>query len=298
MKKAVVCLVVLVSTAYLYCRAQDRQVDGFYIDRITTCFKDDPQWDISPTPEQIERARSVLQQPFYYLAHGFQCFAFVSQDGRYVLKFIRHQRLRPLFPVEWIPDISFLKQFKESKIQQGKKRADYLFRSLKVSFVDVAYETGLLMVHLNKTKNHYPQVTLVDKAGTEHVIAIDNFEFVLQEKAVHIKPLLANLMQEQKLDEAQRRIDQIFSLLATCAKKGIADNDSQLIRKNNLGFLQDRAIYIDTGKLTRKESIKTRSRFEEDLERLTPLHDWLMAEYPELATYFEEQKMRTLRGFA
>ena len=104
-------------------------------------------------------------------------------------------------------------------------------------------------------------------------------------------------MQEGLVDKAKKRIDEIFLLLKTCAKKGIVDNDTQLIRKNNMGFLAHRAIYVDTGKIARKESIKTLERFTQDLERLIPLHEWLVEHYPELATYFEQAQEKTLREF-
>lgn len=104
-------------------------------------------------------------------------------------------------------------------------------------------------------------------------------------------------MQEGNVVHAKARIDQIFTLLATCARKGIADMDNQLIRKGNLGFLEDRAIYIDTGKITRKESIKTLERFNKDLERLKPLHQWLEQNYPELALHFEAEQKIVLANF-
>jgi hypothetical protein len=272
-------------------RAKDRKTDGFSLDRITTRFADNPNWDITPTSDQITRTNEALNQPYYYLAHGFQCFAFISKDEKYVLKFIRHQRLRPPFIIDWLPNLPYIKELKEQKIAQGKKRANYLFRSLKVSFDAVPYETGLLMVHINKTKEIYPTISLFDKAGTEYKVSLDSHEFVLQEKALHIKPELCRLMSAGKTDEAKERITQIFTLLVTCAKKGIADNDQQLIRKNNLGFLPDRAIYIDTGKLARKEWIKTADGFERDLKRLDPLYDWLKQNYPELATHFSAARL-------
>ncbi len=283
--------------AYLFHRWKDSKTEGFYIERIAPIFPDDPKWDIEPTRAQVAAANLVLKQPYNYLGHGFQCYAFVSQDGKYVLKFIRQQRLQPPFLYQWMPNVLFFKSIKEQKALEGQKRANYLFRSLKVAFEDVPEETGLLLVHLNKTKNSYPVVTIYDKAGEKFEVSLDSHEFVLQKKALPIKATITELMQEGRKDEAQARISQIFTLLATCAKKGIADMDTQLIRKNNLGFLPDRAIYIDTGKITRKESMKTRERFEKDLERLKPLHEWLKEHYPELATYFEEAQKSILQEF-
>ncbi|MBS0634871.1 MAG: hypothetical protein JSR37_05360 [Verrucomicrobia bacterium] len=281
-------LVLAAALAYVfYARYQDKRVEGFYVERIAPIFPDDPRWDIAVTQEQIDFAKSLLNQPYNYLGHGFQCYAFVSQDDKYVLKFIRQQRLQPNILMRWVP----------SKVAAGKKRADYLFRSLKVAFEDVPEETGLIFVHLNKTANTFPVITLHDKVGTPYQVALDDHEFVLQKKALPIKPTLAQLMKEGKVDEAKVRVDQIFTLLETCAKKGIADMDNQLIRKNNLGFLPDRCIYIDIGKITRKASMKNRERFSRDLERLKPLYEWLNENYPELASHFIETQERVLANF-
>ena len=281
MKKWVI-LLALASILIAIYRIDDRARDGFTLSRIAPTFADDPRWDIAVTPEEITRANEALNQPYKYLGHGFQCYVFVSQDDNYVLKFIRQQRLQPPVLYELLP----LTSWRQEKVQAGKKRADYLFCSLKVAFEDVPDETGLLFVHLNKTKNRHPVVSIVDKAGTSYQVALDAHEFVLQRKASPIKETLAQLMQEGNVDLAKQRIDQIFMLLKTCAKKGIADMDTQLIRKNNLGFLPDSCIYVDTGKITRKESMKSPERFKKDLERLDPLYDWLKTHYPELAAYF------------
>ncbi len=299
MKKLYVLLILIAMGygAYLFARWKDSKTDGFYVERIASIFPDDPKWDIEPTRQQQAAANLVLKQPFTYLGHGFQCYAFVSQDDKYVLKFIRQQRLQPPFLYQWMPNVLFFTSIKEQKTLMGQKRANYLFRSLKVAFEDVPEETGLLLVHLNKTKGLYPVVTIYDKAGQKFEVALDDHEFVLQKKALPIKETISDLMQQHKVDEAKERIDQIFTLLATCAKKGIADMDTQLIRKNNLGFLSHSAIYIDTGKITRKEQMKTLERFTKDLERLKPLHEWLQERYPELALHFEVAQKNTLVAF-
>jgi hypothetical protein len=218
-------------------------------------------------------------------------------DGKYVLKFMRHQRLRPNEAIEWLPNVAPFSWLKECKVKECQKRIGYIFRSLVVAFEDVPEETGLLCVHLNKTKNIYPSVVIRDKLNNQYQVALDGTEFVLQQKASLVKPTLSKLMQQGKVNEAKRRVEQIFSLLSDCAKKGVCDTDSQLIRKDNLGFIEDRAIYIDTGKLTRKESIKTKDRFIKDLTRLQPLHEWLLAHYPVLAAHYELAMAQTLEAF-
>lgn len=286
--------VLLAYSIYGWQRQESRKNDGFEISKITTQIPNDPQWALPSAPTHIYL---LLQQPFRYLGHGLQFYAFESSDGQYVLKFLRHQRLRPNVVIEALPNIvpfSYLKEYKEKECE---KRIGYIFRSLLVAYKDVPEETGLLYVHLNKTKNLYPTVQLSDKAHTSYQVTLDSTEFVLQRKATLVKPTLSQLMQQGKTAEAKGRVEQIFALLKECAKKGVCDTDNQLIRKDNLGFIADRAIYIDTGKLTRKASIKTKERFSHDLIRLEPLYEWLKAHYPELAIHFEVEKRKTLDNF-
>jgi hypothetical protein len=289
-------IVLLGFGVYFGCRYCEKRNDGFSIEKITTQFGNNPDWDVHATSEEIAHANTILNQPFHYLGHGFQCYAFVSNDGKYVLKFFRHQRLRPPVIYDWLPDCDYIRTLKKEKCASRAKRAKCLFRSFAVAFQDVPEETGLIFVHLNKTKNLHPVVTVYDKCGQKYEISLDDREFLLQHKALHCKPEIAGLMKSGKLDDAKRRIDQIFEMLVTCARKGIMDTDKALITKNNLGYLADSAIYIDSGRIIRKSSIKIQERFAEDLRRLRPLYKWLAKEYPQLAEYFVEAQKRAIES--
>lgn len=270
----------------------DRRADGFTIEKIHSDLAYDPQWDVTPNKE----ATRLLKQPFHYLDRGFQCYAFESADGNYVLKFMRHQRLRSPFYYTFLPDL-FFKKYKEEKTQERAERRIDLFTSLKTAYELIPEESGLLYLHLNKTSGEHPTVVIFDATDTKYEVALDGVEFVLQQKAQLIKPTLIKLMHERDMEAAKERINQIFTLLARCAKKGVRDLDGALIHKDNLGFLPDRAMYIDTGKLVYQESYKTKASFKKDLERLRPLHKWLVSKYPPLASHFEKQKRRTLQEY-
>src|SRR5262249_43266848 len=55
----------------------------------------------------------------------------------------------------------------------------------------------------------------------------------------------------------------------------------------NIGFVEDRAIYIDTGHITKHSNVNLRERMRFEFEvRLAPFHDWLKVRYPVLAEYF------------
>src|SRR5690348_5271745 len=67
-----------------------RITDGFSIARITSEFPPDISWDPSPVAGvDSNEWNSALNQSYRYLGSGGQCFAFLSQDNRYVIKFFK-----------------------------------------------------------------------------------------------------------------------------------------------------------------------------------------------------------------
>jgi hypothetical protein len=284
--------------AYKGARAWDKRADGFTIQKITSVLSTDPKWNIVYSAEDLNRVNRILDQPFHYLGRGFQCYAFVSQDGAYVLKFFRHQRLRVPEYLDWLPQIDYVKSLKENKIKELERRKNNLFRSFKIAYEAVPSETGIIYVHINKTSGLHEVVTVFDGSGNKHQIALDSMEFVVQRKAELLKPTIDHLMKQGKEDEAKQRISQIFDLLASCAKKGVLDTDGALIRKNNLGFLDDRAIYIDAGKLALKDRIKKKEAFESDTKRrLRPFAKWLEQTWPKLSLYYDKQQDKAIKEF-
>ncbi len=282
---------------YQAARAWDKRADGFTLEKITSILTPEEKWNVNVSPEELCRINNILDQPYHYLGRGFQCYAFVSSDRKHVLKFFRHQRLRPSEVLDWLPQISWVKARKERKRGELEKRKEHLFKSFKIAFEYIPYETGLVYIHLNKTKELHKTITIVDKSGNSYAIPLDDYEFVLQRKASLLKPTITELMKQSKEEEAKKRINQIFTLLESCAKKGVLDTDGALIRKDNLGFLDDRAIYIDAGKLTLKEKIKRKEAFAKDLKRLRPFEKWLEENFPTLALYFDRQKTIAIKEF-
>lgn len=288
-------MAVIVSTAcyggYVYWKKRN---DGFCLERIQTKLPNSPEWDIPVSAQKIEEVNQILAQPFYYLGHGFQFYAFESSDGKYVLKFLRHQRLHPPVMYDWLPSCGIVRDIKAKKCLKRSERVRLLFQSLKIAYEQLSQESGLLFVHLNKTKNQHREAFLVDLQEDEHKIALDDTEFVLQHKATFVKPTIKAYMKAGNIDEAKARINQLFELLKATAQKGILDTDGALIYKNNVGFIRDKAIYIDVGCFVFKESIKCKERFEYDLCRLKPLYRWLAKNYPPLAAYFDKQQKKAL----
>jgi len=276
----------------------EKRGEGFRLRKIQEKLTYDPRWELSVTPEELSRAKKILQEhSFRYLGHGFQCYAFESEDGQYVLKFFRYQRLRLPSFIQEFPSLPFLDEWRKERLVTLNHRRECLLRSCKTSWELAKRETALLFVHLNQTKGLFGKTSLLDTLGEKHLLVMDDYQFLLQKKALHIKPEFDRLMANGQVEEAKRRVDQIFELLLDCARKSVQDMDGALIRKNNLGFLHDRAIYVDGGKMTYRECIRSKKWFEKDLHRLYMLNKWFKEKYPVLSRHLEEKQQCILQNF-
>ncbi|MBS3904711.1 MAG: hypothetical protein KGZ39_05240 [Simkania sp.] len=195
------------------------------------------------------QAIHIVQQPFSYLGAGQQMIAFESHDQRYVIKFFRpirrireerfHQfkTLREFFTSRWIFPIYF----------QKKRQLLKLFQCYQVAFDVLREESGLLYVHLHRTSALPHSLCLTDKDGIAHTIDLTLAPFVLQEKAELASASLHSAIQAGEQKKAQEMVKKLQQLFISRTTKGFTDNAQTL--HNNYGFLRDKAIQIDLGKL-------------------------------------------------
>lgn len=240
----------------------------------------------------VEEAKQILSQPFYFLDKGKQVAAFKSHDGRYVLKCV----MRAKFRLGDYAKVFSLKVRTRKKFAKKKKRLEQLRSSLALSSALLGKETATLYTHLYKTDN-LGFVTLIDKRGNMWKLNANDLEFVIQKRVELLKPTLIGLMYEGKVTEAKQCLVSVMRLLTVSAKKGLCDTDGAVVRNDNIGFLDREAILIDAGKLVRSKKIQTTEGFSYNLRRLRPLHKWLASNYPELATFFEQEQKQVVAGF-
>ncbi len=224
---------------------------------------------------------ACLRQPFFYLARGKQCYAFESSDGQYVLKFFQQQHFRAKNTHD------------TQEVAYKKQRLQNLIQSCRLA-AGLPEETGVFYVYMGEASMEgsglsLPQLTLLDMRGQLFTVPLEKTQFVLQYKVEPLKQTLIRLMHDHKEAEAKKRIEQIFTLLVTCRKKGIEDRDEALIRNNNIGFVENRAVYIDTGQFAKVDTPMTKADFDQEIKRLRPLEKWLEEHYPVLAEHFHNQ---------
>ncbi len=264
------------------------QTDGFIVQHIHSSLEYHPEWDASVPPDALLQLQKALDQPYSYLGSGGQCYAFVSADGTFVIKFFKHHlRSTP----SWLENFP-LPDFLKTKLQRKKnKRLEKLqrdFTSYKLSFEELREETGLLYVHLNKTKHLHQKVEIIDKIGIHHPIDLDQTEFIVQKKADLILPKLSLLAEQKKWEEAQKVLHSLIEVVIHRCEKGIFDEDAKIHR--NFGCLGEKVIVIDVGRFRKDPSRISPDVYLQDINHMTlRLRNWMAEYHPELIPLLDEE---------
>jgi hypothetical protein len=274
--------VLLVGIFLWVARFAHHQTDGFALWKIRGSFPVDSRWNTSDECwSTIEQAKEMLDQPYTYFSRGVQCYAFLSQDQNYVIKFLKMPRF---FAPKWTALPIFQGKARKLKKRYHEKLTRE-FTSYKIAYEQLREETGLLFLHLNPTRSLGQKMTIVDKLGIRHQINLDETLFILQRKADLALPTLDRLVKSGNLSSAQAAIDKLFAVLNQQLEKNIVDLDPNFTK--NFGFIDNRAIQIDIGRL---EIGKIGSK--EHFRQLERTHDAFKAvldqHLPDLADHFEE----------
>ncbi len=262
---------------YQFC---SHATDGFSIRKIQTNLETHSDWE---TPNGY----FALDQPFSYLGHGAQVYAFVSFDGKYVLKFYRHNRashpfafLAPLLPPP-------LKKRLLSTIEKRKNKRLKDFSSYLLAYHHLAKESGLLDLHLNPTEEQR-KVKIYDKIGVEHILDVSHMQYLLQKRAKPIYALLEEWISQGEMEYAKEQLSKLVTLLRTRCQKGIFDKDPDL--KTNFGFTDDGPIQFDIGRFKLDPTRTDPNIYRDDLIRITDrLCQWLEERAPALAAHIEQE---------
>ncbi len=225
-------------------------------------------------PEERAFAASILSQPFTYLGYGKQMTAYESADHRYVIKFFNP---RQVIKKEWFSKfskwrrLSSMKWISEAYLRR-EARLRRLFARYQEGFYALREESGLVYVHLNRSTAIPQSIQLIDKEGESCTLDLEEVPFVIQEKAVIASKYLKRLVAEGKTEQAQALVISLKQLFIARAEKGFTDRIQTL--HNNYGFVGERAVQIDLGRLTRDHALM--EGFSEEITRvLSNLHQSL-----------------------
>lgn len=130
-----------------------RKLTGrFSLCGISSQLEFNPAWETPrPSEEELSDLKRLFQQKFTYLDCGRQCFAFRSEDGKYVLKFFKLSLRRLPDGLMYLPLPNKLDQLREKTVAFKKSKLKRDFDSYVLAYNELREETGLIFVHLNKT---------------------------------------------------------------------------------------------------------------------------------------------------
>jgi len=261
--------------------------DDFSYSNITSNLRYHQEWDIAIDESDWIETQKALDQSYTYLESGSQSYVFISEDQHYILKFFKHKRwtLNPLF--EALPLPQSLDTKRKHWKQKKKETVHSTFGSCLTSYREFKDETGVLFVHLNKVP--VDQImTVKDRIGFKHQIALSDVEFVLQRKAIPTDKYLLALKKEGKIEEAQQALSSLLAFTVKRAEKGYSDKDPHLIR--NFGFINGKAVEIDIGGFHHDPKKDLNYFHTHEMRRIQrKLLPWLEENYPELTPYATDE---------
>lgn len=265
-----------------------KQTDGFQLVKIASNEPSAAEWELPALSQnEIEHLQAIFSKPFSYLDSGGQCYAFLSSDGKVVLKLFKMHHLRsyPLlnrlhFP--WFIDhwrIQFL-LFQKQKLQR-------VFSSSRLAYTALKQETGMLYLKLNPNEQFKNlQLTLIDKIGISHQVDLSRIPFALQYRADNPFDVLRVHLQHKDLAAGKEVVKEIIDFLIARYEKGIEDSDPALRR--NVGLLKDRAIAIDIGSFFTSANALTPMEKKQNLFNDTRrMHRWLDKRSKDLMEYLD-----------
>ncbi|MCI0382113.1 MAG: hypothetical protein L0207_03560 [Chlamydiae bacterium] len=247
-----------------------KQTDGFSLDKIRSHF------ELTSIDDESNLWKKEVDQPFYYLAKGAQCYVFVSKDQKFILKFFKQYRYRlPLY----------CKLFSKEKIvrlvQKKEMTREGDFSSYRLAYEKLKEETGLLYLHLTPTAG-LKKCTIFDKIGVRHEIDLNDFQFILQKKAILAKDKIKELTEKNEIEKAKQCLTDLAGLLLKRMKKGIADSDPNLIK--NFGFVESTPMQIDIGRFSQHSDVSSGIK-----KKVGEFQYWLNELSPILGNHFQKE---------
>lgn len=291
MKRLLGLLVIIVGLHFL----AESQTHGFRFYHLISNLPHDSRFETPPlSPDELQSVNERLNQSFTFLGSGGWCYAFLGEDQKTVLKFFKHIHLYPQYIMK---RFSFQKLLMQAPQEEARMYyfQHFNFNSCSLLFQHAKEASGIQYMHLNKTDNIHPTITLYDPIGIAHQLDLNQTEFVLQEKAELLFPHLDTLVKHEGLDSAKLAIDRFLGCLLNFYKLGIRDDDHGL--RNNFGFIGDQPVTIDLSSWVRDESIKIPSHYKKEIVIKTRrLSRWLDKYHPELHEHLEDKLCNIIEG--
>lgn len=276
-------LLLLTALLLLYVRSEPKKSTPFCLDAIAAHLPHHPEWECrSLSGDEEQQILAALSQPYRYLGSGGQCYAFLSEDDQYVIKFFKQKAFAPLNWMHYFP-----RWLKHKQIMKMEIKRNRVFEAFRLSFDLLPEETGMLYVHLNPTTHLNKLLKVCDATGKSHLLNLDGLEFALQKKAELAFVKIDSLMQKKDVGGAKEAIHKLLQINMTLDRKGIFNRDPNF--GSNCGFIGTNPILIDVGRVIHNEEIKEPEKSKKQLlKAIASFRQYLAQNHSELIDYFDQ----------
>lgn len=233
------------------------------------------------TTQEREQLEPLLKQRFNYLGMGNQSYVFESEDGRHVIKFFKFRHLKPSWMSKILPETPLFASYLQRSEARRQRRLERIFNAYHVAYMHDKDNTGILFAHLSPRREVGLDVIVSDAFGREYTINLDNTIFVLQEKGVQTRAVLSALLDKGDAAAAKERIKQLLALYLAEYRRGVYDDDHNVIY--NTGFVGDKPIRLDAGKIRLDDQFKDPETRAKDLNKIASkrINKWVGRYYPQ-----------------
>lgn len=230
-----------------------------------------------------DEAKGALKQSFRYVGRGRQCFAFASEDGKYILKFPRTDIYKTPFWAQVLP----VAPYRQTLEARHKAREDFILESFRLSYNELKNQTALLAIHLGKS-HCKDKLTVYDKMGSKYLLSLGSTSFVLQYKQPILMQQFQQAMTRGELQEAKKILDSLLIVVVERARKGILNRDRSFLR--NYGFDGEKAYQIDVGSFFKNPALTPEASYQKSVrDSIDPVQEWLSLNSPEMLEYINEK---------
>jgi hypothetical protein len=179
-----------------------------------------------------------------------------------------------------LPPLTPFMEYRDRQAQRKERKLYGVFDGYRLAYAKHRAESGLIYIHLNPTHNLYARVTVYDKIGLKRSIQLDDVVFIVQEKAKTARTVVDDLLKTGQLDLAKQRIRQTIDMYLAEYRKGIYDKDHGVM--HNTGFVGERPIHLDVGKLVEEPNMQRPEFWQPDLEKIGwKFGRWIQENYPD-----------------
>jgi len=259
-----------------------KQTKGFAVSKITRPYP----LDVNLPPENKEEVSFALDQPFHYLKKGNSAVVFISEDQKYIIKFLRSSNIFPPFWTELTPARLILRSRCDTLTKRKQVKRDLLLTSYKLADEDLNEQTGILYSHLSNTSFLKKKITFFDNIKVKHALPADATAFILQKRAAPFHSYFHSLYRAGEKEKMESLLKSFALILHERAIKGIHDGD--LSPRYNLGLWGEEILTFDLDGLRKcappKDPISLQKHMVQDGMKMLV---WLEKLHSDLSIFLE-----------